>query len=130
MATDPIFTGTVNRNAGRVPATNDTSLTAPSNVTTVFTAGSSGSRVEQIRVIQIASSAAAGIVNIFVVNGGTYQLLDFVAYTVQTLSATSQTTPTDLYYTNLVLKSGDTIAVTNTANSAALFAVHVLGGDF
>ena len=38
----------------------DTSLTAPTNVATVFTAGAGGSRIDMIRIIQVASTAAAG----------------------------------------------------------------------
>jgi hypothetical protein len=112
------------------PTTNDTSTTAPTHVSTVFTAGANSSKVDQIRMMQVASSAAAGIINVFIYDGTNYWLIDLYAYGISTLSATAEPQPIDLYYTALLLKSGQSIVITNTANSAALFAVTAFGADF
>jgi hypothetical protein len=53
--------------------TADTSLTAPSTVGTVFTAGSSGSRIDYIDIQGVATTIA-GIVNLFIFDGTNYFL--------------------------------------------------------
>lgn len=131
MATDPAFASTVKTGAVTVPATADTSLTAPTNTATVLSAGASGSKVEQLRITQIATTSAAGLLNIFLHDGSTYRLLDQYAYAALTLSTTVGLTPVDLYYTNLVLPAGWSIrvSVTTTAGQSAL-SVSGFGGDY
>lgn len=130
MATAPIFVGTVNTNAGIVPATLDTSYTAPTNTTTVFTAGATGSKVEEIRLNGLGTTVS-GIVNLFRFDGATYHLIDqflisaIIPSTVATAFSAVKT------YSNLNLKSGDTLRVTNTiAGNQSLIKVTVFGGDF
>lgn len=130
MASAPIFTGTVNTNAGIVNATLDTSYTAPTNVTSVFTAGASGSKVEEIRLNGLGTTVA-GIVNLFRHDGSTYHLIDQFAVTALTASTTATAWSAIRTYQNLLLKSGDTLRVTNTiAGNQSLIKVTVFGGDF
>lgn len=133
MATGPQFAATPNLG----PAVLSTSamggtLIAPTNTTTVFTAGASGSRVDIIRLNQIASSSAGGVINIFLVRSAVFYLLDMYQFGVVTISATSQPQPIDIYYNALVLKTGDTLAAVNTvaAATAGTWAVLAMGGDF
>jgi hypothetical protein len=130
MSTSPTFFGTVNRGAVTTPATLDTSLTAPTNTATIITAGASGTKIEQIRINQIATTAASLIINIFIFDGATYHLFDFFSLSANALSTTSEAVPLDRYYTNLFLKSGDTLrcTVTTTAGQSA-FKVLAFGGD-
>lgn len=135
MSADPIFAATPNAKGVLTNAAADASLTAPANVATAFTAGLSGSRVEQIRIAQVLTTTAAGIINIFLHDGATYHLFDAVAYPAGTVSTTALVAPSDLYYPNLVLPTGWTIKVTNTAAvgtgaTAATHKVVVLGADF
>lgn len=67
--------------------TADTSLTAPTTVGTVFTAGSSGSRIDYIDVQGVATTTAC-IVNLFIHDGTTY----FLWQQVPVIAVTSNTT--------------------------------------
>ena len=67
--------------------TADTSLTAPTTVGTVFTAGSSGSRIDYIDVQGVATTTAC-IVNLFIYDGSTY----FLWQQVPVIAVTSSTT--------------------------------------
>lgn len=130
MSTNPAFASTVNVGSGLVPATLDTSLTAPTNTTTVFTPGSSGSKIEEITYIGVGTTVASNV-NVFRYDGSTYHLIDQVAVS----AVTSSTTAVAFYFTkryfNLLLKSGDTLRVTNTiAGNQSLIKVTVFGGDF
>jgi len=67
--------------------TADTSLTAPSTVGTVFTAGSSGSRIDYIDIQGVATTVA-GLVNLFIFDGTNY----FLYVQVPVIAITSSTT--------------------------------------
>ena len=67
--------------------TADTSLTAPTTVGTVFTAGASGSRIDYIDIQGVATTVA-GLINLFIFDG-----TDYFLYTqVPILPITSSTT--------------------------------------
>ena len=68
--------------------TADTSLTAPTTVGTVFTAGASGSRIDYIEVIGVATTAA-GLVNLFIHDGTNYILWQQVPVIAITSSTTA-----------------------------------------
>jgi diphthamide biosynthesis methyltransferase len=53
--------------------TADTSLTAPTTVGTVLTAGSNGTRIDYIDIQGVANTVA-GIVNLFIYDGTNYHL--------------------------------------------------------
>jgi hypothetical protein len=136
MATNPAFAATPNNTPTILNSAISTSTTAPTNTVTIFTAGASGSKVEWIRIAQVATTAAAGTVNIFVLRSAVYYLLDFYAYGTATVSATANVPPVDFSYPYLELKSGDTLVAVNTvqsntgATSGATHTVHAFGGDF
>lgn len=67
--------------------TADTSLTAPTTVGTVFTAGASGSRIDYIDIQGVATTSA-GIVNLFIFDGTNY----FLYIQVPVIPITSSTT--------------------------------------
>ena len=131
MATNPAFAATPHAGCFLTPATLDTSLTAPTNTSTVFTAGASGSRVDTIRICQVATTSGAGVLNIFLYDGSTYHLIDLYAYGAATLSTTSEAQPVDIYYQNLVFATGWSIRVSvTTAAGQSAFKVTAFGGDF
>ena len=113
MATNPAFASTVNVGSGLVPATLDTSLTAPTNVTTIVTGGSLGMKVEEL-VFQGVGTTVASVVNVFLHDGSTYHLYDQVLVTAVTSSTTAIAFRTVRSYSNLLVKSGWTLKVTNT----------------
>ena len=67
--------------------TADTSLTAPTTVGTVLTAGASGSRIDYIEVQGVANTSA-GLVNLFVYDGSTYILWNQIPVQAVTQSNT------------------------------------------
>lgn len=69
--------------------TADTSLTAPTTVGTVLTAGASGTRIDYIEVMGVATTIA-GMINLFIYDGTTYHLWQQIP--VQAIT-TSTTTP-------------------------------------
>lgn len=67
--------------------TADTSLTAPTTVGTVLTAGASGTRIDYIDIQGVATTTAA-IVNLFIFDGTNYFLWQQVPVTAITSSTT------------------------------------------
>ena len=67
--------------------TADTSLTAPTTVGTVFTAGASGSRIDYIDIQGVATTVA-GLINLFIFDGTNY----FLYNQVPVIAITSSTT--------------------------------------
>ena len=129
MAATSTFFSTVNVGVGLAPSTNDTSLTAPTHVTTVFTAGASGSLVNELDVVGVGTTVA-GRLNVFLVRSATYYLLYQFLITATTPSATVAVN----YYVwqppTLLLKSGDTLAISVMESSnESLLQVNVFGGD-
>lgn len=68
--------------------TADTSLTAPTTVGTVLTAGASGTRIDYIEVQGVATTVA-GLVNLFIYDGSTYSLWQQVPIIAITTSTTT-----------------------------------------
>ena len=113
------------------PTTADTSLTAPTNVSIIFTAGATGSRINLVRITQIASSVAAGCVNLFLYDGTNYHFFDVYQYPIATITAASEPIPVDIPYPQLVIPTGWSLRATDTVNAGtAHFSVTALGGDF
>jgi len=67
--------------------TADTSLTAPTTVGTVLTAGASGTRIDYIDIQGVATTVA-GLINLFIFDGTTY----FLWTQVPVIAITSSTT--------------------------------------
>jgi hypothetical protein len=129
MSASPSFSSTPKIGSGLVNATLDTSLTAPTNITTIVTAGSNGTQVFEV-VIQGVGTTAAAVVNIFRYDGSTYHLIDQVLITAVTSSTTAVAFRTTRQYTNLILASGDSLRVTNTvAGNQSLIKVTAHCGD-
>jgi hypothetical protein len=87
MATAPAFAATPICWSGLVPATADTSLTAPTNATALGTAGASGTQINEIVCVGVGTTVA-GVVNIFAYDGSTYHLVDFFIVPAYTSSTT------------------------------------------
>jgi hypothetical protein len=131
MATDPIFAATPKVWSGIVPATADASLTAPTNVTTIVTAGASGSKIEQMRISQILTLTGNTTINVFLHDGSTYRHFEGIVLSSYTVSNVIAPTPIDRYYPNLVLPTGWSLRVTvSNTQGQSCYSVTCLGGDF
>lgn len=125
MATSPAFAVTPRIGSVSV-ATADSSYTAPTNVGTVLTAASTGTRIAEVVVKAVATSAAA-IVRLFLYDGTNYWLFDEVTVANATGSATVQQTRVLTTYSNLVLPSGWSLRATISVSQAT--HVTALGAD-
>lgn len=126
MATSPNFAATP-RFGGVSISTADTSRTAPTNVGTVFTAGSSGSRIDEV-TITAAGTSTANVVRLFIHTGSTYYLLQEVLISAVVPSASVDSFTTTLTFNSLVLPSGHSLRA--TTNNAETYHVTAYGGDF
>lgn len=125
MATAPAFAVTPRISSVSI-ATAESSYTAPTNVGTLITGGTSGTRVSEI-VCKCAATSAAAIVRIFLYDGTTYWLFDEVTIAAATGSSTVQQTRVSTTYNNLVLPSSSwsvrvTTSVSQTTHVTALGA--------
>ena len=114
--------------------TADTSLTAPTTVGTIVSAGASGTRIDYIEVIGVATTVAS-LVNLFIYDGTSYILWQQVP--VQAIT-TATTTPS--YVANLssnsnsnvmplTLPTGYSLRATTTVTQTGV-RVTAYGGDF
>jgi hypothetical protein len=126
MANNPSFASTVRGTAVNI-STADTSRTAPTNVGTVLTAGSSGSRIDEIDVIATGTTTS-GVVRLWLYSGSTYYLFQEVIVSAITPSTSQAVFSSTLTYNNLMLPSGWSLRA--TTNNAESFNVQAFGGDF
>lgn len=132
MAADPRFAGTPNNGAAllQLPELN---LQSPARSSTVFTAGSNGSKVEEVVVeataTSLAASTSAGLVYLFVHDGTTFHLYDVITVPAITASATVPPFRQRNVYPNLILESGWSLRASQAGNNSIL-KVHAFGGDF
>lgn len=134
MATAPAFASTP-RAASALLGAVETDLQAPAQSSTVFTAGASGSKVEEI-VVQASKSGSliattvAGLVYIFLHDGSTYHAFDTITVTAVTASATVPGFRASNRYANLFLPTGWSIRMSQThTTNASILKATVLGAD-
>jgi len=114
--------------------TADTSLTAPSTVGTVFTAGASGSRIDYIEIQGVATTVA-GIVNLFIFDGTNYFLyiqVPIIAITSSTTAVAFSATVSSNGNANLLpinLPTGYSLRATTSVAQTGI-RVTAQGGDY
>jgi hypothetical protein len=129
MAAAPSYASTPVAWCGLVPSTNDTSFTAPAHVTTLGSAGSGGTKITQVDVID-AGTESAGLVNLFLYDGTAYHLHESVTIAAATPSTTVAPIKTSLYYDNLVLPTGwSLVCSTTVAADESLITVNAFGAS-
>lgn len=130
MSATPSFAATVAVGSGLIPGTADTSLTAPTNVTTIVSGGSSGTAVHEL-VFQGVGTTVAGVVNVYLYDGSTYHLIDQVLISAVTSSTTAVAWRTRRQYESLFVKSGSSLRVSQTvAGNVSLVKVTAFAGDY
>jgi hypothetical protein len=126
MATAPNFAATPRVGAIGISSA-ETSRTTPTNVGTVFTAGASGSRIDEINVVATGTTTA-NVVRLFLFDGTTYFLLQEVLIAALTPSVTAPIVTYISTYSNLMLPN--TWSLRATTNNAEAYRVIAFGGDF
>lgn len=128
-ATSPAYASTMVVGSGLIPGTQDTSLTAPSNTTTIVSGGSSGTKLEELDY-QGVGTTAAGVLNVFLDDATTKHLIDQVLLTAVTSSATAVAFRQVRQYQNLFVKNGWSLKVSQTvAGNVSLVKVTAFGAD-
>lgn len=132
--TTPIFVLTP-RSAGLTTGVNaNTALDGTGTVATVFTAGTNGSKVEDIILTHLGTNVAT-VLRVFVNNGSTNAtasnnwLVKEVTMAANTVSQTAASVPVSLH-PNLILPPGYKINVTIGTAIAAGIMVVCQGGDY
>jgi hypothetical protein len=127
MATSPNFASTVQIGVGSL-STADTARTGtPTNVVTIFTAGASGSRIDEVNIIATGTTTA-GVVRLWIFTGSVYYLFEEILVSAITPSTTLATFNTTITFNNLMLPAGHSLRA--TTNNSEGFNVIAFGGDF
>lgn len=130
MATQPQYAATPKLGVNTV-ATANTNRDGTGTIATIFTAGSSGSKVNEIR-LKASGQTAAGIVVIYVHDGTNFRILTEITVTAITPNTTTvsyESTP--IRFADLDLPTGYTIRASITvAPTSGVVNVFVEGGDF
>jgi hypothetical protein len=114
--------------------TADTSLTAPTTVGTVFTAGASGSRIDYIDIQGVATTVAS-LVNIFIFDGTNYFLYTQIPVQVVTSSTTAPafqavtSSNTNANILPINLPTGYSLRATTSVTQTGVRVI-ALGGDY
>lgn len=131
MASTPAYAATPKVGIGQISTAN-TNRDGTGTIGTVFTAGSSGSRIDRV-VIEATSTTTAGMVRLFIHNGTTAYLYDEIPVTaitpsgtVQAFQATREAVSKPTLYP-LVLPTGYSLRA--STNNAETFNVAAVGGD-
>jgi hypothetical protein len=135
MAASPAYAATVH-NGSALLTTAETNLEVPTQAVSVFVAGASGSKIEEIDAIAVATTLApatvAGLIYLFLYDGTTYHLRATMPITAVTASATvAPWTATPVVFNNLWLKSGWTLfASISAAPTTGAIKIHAFGADY
>lgn len=128
MATTPNWTSTPKTGVVSISTAN-TALDGTGTIGTVFTAGASGSRIEEI-VIKASAATTAGMVRLFIHDGSTYYLFKEVDITAATPSGTVKAFRYDLDLRGTPIFLPANYSLRASTNNAETFKVFAFGGDF
>lgn len=125
MASAPTYSATPRCSAVTIStaATNNRTGTSSS---TVFTAGSSGSRIEEVRM-KAQGTTTAGTVRLYIHNGSAFFILAEQAYTANTANASNPSVEYTMQFSNLVIPSGYSLRANIESGTWDIIA---FGGDF
>ena len=127
MATSAQYASTVRAAAAQVSVAN-TARNGTGTIVTVFTAGSSGSRIDDIS-IDATGTVTAGVVRLFINDGTTSYLWQEILVTATTPSTTIAVWSSTLLNQALVIPSGWSLRA--STNNAETFNILVTrAGDF
>lgn len=128
MATDPVFAVTPFFGSALL-GNAETSTTSPTTTSTIKTAATNGTKVEEV-VVMGTGTTVAGLVYIFWHDGSNYRLFD--TFTVTAITASATVTPFRLSktYVNLVMPSGHSLRASQSiAGNASVLVCAAMGAD-
>jgi hypothetical protein len=130
MATTPQFASTARCAVAQVSAAN-TNRDGTGTIATIFTAGSSGSRLERIRV-QAAGTTTAGVVRLFIHDGSNARLFAEALVSAITPSTTVQawSVDIDLSFNGGAVLLPNGYSLRASTHNAETFNIFAIGGDF
>lgn len=114
--------------------TADTSLTAPTTVSTIVSAGTNGTRIDYIEVMGVATTTS-GLINLFIFDGTTYHLWQQIPVQAITTGTTTPSFVSNLASNSnanvmpLVLPNGYSLRATTTVAQTGVKVI-AYGGDF
>lgn len=126
MATDPQFAATPGLEHGQVSTAN-TNRDGTGTIATILTAGSNGTKIEEITV-QATATTTAGMVRLYLHDGTNARLFDEFGVPAVTPSASVACWRQTRTYTNLVLPTGWSLRA--STHNAETFNVECFAGDF
>jgi len=127
MATTAQYAATARTAIAQVSTAN-TNRNGTGTIATVFTAGSSGSRIDDIYIVA-TGTVTAGVVRLFINDGTTSYLLQEILVTATTPSTTVQVFNASLLNQALILANGYSLRA--STNNAETFNILVTrAGDF
>lgn len=126
MATSPQF-ASVPRSSSAVISTANTSRDGTGTSGTVFTAGASGSRIDEV-TIKATATTTVGLVALYVSDGTNHRLYREVQIAAATPSTTVPSVEYVLTFDRLVLPTGFSLRA--STQKAESFVVTANGGDF
>lgn len=130
MATNPSFASFAIKSGVALLGNAETSLTAPTTTSTLVSAGTNGSKIEEIR-LRAVGTTVAGMVYAFLHDGSNYRLFD--VYPVLAITSSSTVAPWDNSesYQNLWIPSGWSLRISQSiAGNASIIVASVFGGDY
>jgi hypothetical protein len=125
MASAPIFAATPRCSAVSISTAAANNRTGTS-ASTIFTAGSSGSRIEEVRM-KAQGTTTAGTVRFYVHNGTSFFILTEQAYGANTVSGSNPSLEYTIQFTNLILPSGYSLRANIESGT---WDITAFGGDF
>lgn len=126
MATTPNFASTV-KAWGVSIGTADTNRVTPTTFGTLVTAGTSGSRIDELTVTATGTTTA-NVVRVFLYSGTTYYLAEEIMVSAVTPSVTQAVFSSTLTFNSFVIPTGWSVVV--TTNNTETYHVTAFGGDF
>jgi hypothetical protein len=122
------FAGTPRTAFGQVSVAN-TARDGTGTVATIFTAGTAGSRIDDIELVA-AGTVTAGVVRLFLHDGSTYRLWKEILVTATTPSTTVAVWSAALRDEQLILATSSWSLRATTHNAEAINVIVRRAGDF
>jgi hypothetical protein len=126
MASTPSYIGTPKIGVAQISTAN-TNRDGTGTIGTVFTAGSSGSRIERV-VVVAPGTTTAGVIRLFIHDGTNYRLYREILVTAITPSTTIEVYRAELVLNDFILPNGYSLRA--STHNAETFNVEAFGGDF
>lgn len=127
MSTSQQFASTPKIGAGNITNA-ETSYTTPTNVTTILTAGSNGTKVWRV-IVECTGTSVAGLIRLFIYDGSTYRFFDEIAVSAVTASTTTACYRYEKSYPDITIPSGYSMRAASSVAQANGVNIVAIGAD-